>query len=150
MLNIQTVATTESGLFIRTFGSTTSPTRFGLSVKVAQDLDKAIVIYGLEVAKVNFEVRGNGNVFARKYTTTLANPFPDYVFAADYKLLSFTDLRSYVATNNRLPNMPSAVQVEAEGADLGELNRLLVEKVEELTLYILQLEERMKKVENVK
>ena len=46
--------------------------------------------------------------------------------------------------------MPSATQVDTEGADLGELNRLLVEKVEELTLYILQLEERMQKVENVK
>jgi hypothetical protein len=46
--------------------------------------------------------------------------------------------------------MPSAKQVDAQGADLGELNRLLVEKVEELTLYFLQLEERMKKVENIK
>ena len=46
--------------------------------------------------------------------------------------------------------MPSATQVDTEGADLGELNRLLVEKVEEMTLYILQLEERMQKVENVK
>jgi hypothetical protein len=94
LLNLQTTATTESGLFIRTVSATTSPTRFGLSVKVAQDVDKAIVINGLDVAKVNFEVRGNGKVFARKYTTTLTNPFPDYVFTSDYKLLFFTELRS--------------------------------------------------------
>jgi hypothetical protein len=145
LLNVQALAV-DNGLLIKTTGAG----KFGLGLRVATDIEKAIIVYGTDASKINFEVRGNGNVFARKYTTTLANPFPDYVFASDYKLLSFTDLRSYVATNNRLPNMPSATQVDAEGADLGELNRLLVEKVEELTLYILQLEERMKRVENGK
>ena len=143
-LNIQ--STSDNGLYLRT----QIAGKYGLSVKVASDIEKAIIVYGTDATKVNFEVRGNGNVFARKYTTTLASPFPDYVFAKDYNLLSFSDLRSYLATNNRLPNMPSATQVDTEGADLGELNILLVEKVEELTLYILQLEERMQKVENVK
>ncbi len=61
--------------------------------------------------------------------------------------MSFNDLRSYVENNKHLPNMPTAETIEKNGAELVELNRLLVEKVEELTLYILALEERMKLVE---
>lgn len=142
-LNIQAL-NSDNGLFIKTL----TAGKYGIAVKVAQDIEKALMVYGSSSTNVNFEVLGSGEVYARKYTTTLA-AFPDYVFADNYSLLSFNDLRSYLKVNNRLPNMPSAVQVEKEGADLGELNRLLVEKVEELTLYILQLEERMQKVEKV-
>ena len=61
--------------------------------------------------------------------------------------MSFTDLRSYVATNHHLPNVPSAKEYEKNGVDLGEMNRIQLEKIEELTLYILQLEERLTKLE---
>ncbi|PZE15819.1 hypothetical protein DNU06_16230 [Putridiphycobacter roseus] len=91
----------------------------------------------------------NGFVFARKYTTTLAS-IPDYVFEPDYKLLTFDELRVYIEENKHLPNIPSAEQYEETGVDLGELNRLLLEKVEELTLYTLQLEERLSKLEEEK
>jgi hypothetical protein len=94
----------------------------------------------------NFKVTGAGEVFARRYTTTLNN-IPDYVFNPNYKLLSLEELRSYISTNKHLPNVPSANEFAETGVDLGELNRVLLEKVEELTLYILQLEERMKMLE---
>lgn len=96
----------------------------------------------------NFSVNGLGKVFARKYTTTLAN-IPDYVFEKNYQLMSLSDLKLYISTNKHLPNIPSAKEIEAkEGeVDLGELNRLLLEKVEESMLYILQLEERIKALE---
>jgi hypothetical protein len=142
-LNVKTL---ENGLHVQTdvLG------KYGLTVQIKGNSDNAINVYSNNNTTVaNFRVKGSGEVFARKYTTTLA-AFPDYVFDDNYALLSFQELRAYLNTNNRLPNMPSAAQVEKEGADLGELNRLLVEKVEELTLYILQLEERMQKVENAK
>jgi hypothetical protein len=60
------------------------------------------------------------------------------------------ELRSYITTNKHLPNVPSANEFAETGVDLGELNRLLLEKVEELTLYILQLEERTKRLEDQK
>ena len=93
-----------------------------------------------------FNITGEGYVFARRYTTTLLN-IPDYVFAPDYSLLSFQELRDYLRTNRHLPNIPSAKEMEAQPVDLGELTRLLLEKVEESTLYILQLEERIKVLE---
>ena len=97
-------------------------------------------------ADINFKVTGGGEVYGRRFTTTL-NDFLDYVFANDYQLMTYGELRSFIATNRHLPNMPTAAEVEQNGADLGEINRLLVEKVEELTLYILELEERLVEME---
>ncbi|PKP50895.1 MAG: hypothetical protein CVT95_02145 [Bacteroidetes bacterium HGW-Bacteroidetes-12] len=61
--------------------------------------------------------------------------------------MSIGQLENYVTANKHLPNMPTAEQVEKEGADLGEINRVLVEKVEELTLYIIELNKRMELLE---
>lgn len=74
-------------------------------------------------------------------------PFPDYVFETDYDLLPLNRLRRFIEQNHRLPEMPSAVQVEADGLELGEVSVLLVKKVEELTLYILQQDARIEKLE---
>lgn len=86
-----------------------------------------------------FRVMGNGNVFASKIRVSLIQQFPDYVFHKDYDLLSLEDVNDYIAKNKRLPKMPTAENIAKEGMDLGEINRLLVEKVEELTLYLIQL-----------
>lgn len=108
--------------------------------------EASIVISDNLSNKVNFKVFGSGEVYARKYVATINN-FPDYVFKKDYKLLPLNQLRNYISANGKLPNLPSAVEVEENGLDMGETNRLLVEKVEELTLYILQLEDRINKLE---
>jgi hypothetical protein len=141
------VYSTENGMLIRS--TATSALSYGLSVNVAGSV-KAIQVLDQNNNKIrNFSVTGTGEVFARKYTTTLAN-IPDYVFADDYELMTFAELKAFIQTNKHLSNVPSASEYEANGVDLGELNRLLLEKVEELTLYILQMEERLKVVESAK
>ncbi|MEL6865907.1 MAG: hypothetical protein AAFP19_15890 [Bacteroidota bacterium] len=76
------------------------------------------------------------------------NEWPDYVFEAEYELTSLDSLASYIAEEGHLPGMPSAEEVAAEeGIELGEMNRKLLEKVEELTLYILDQEARLKALE---
>lgn len=137
------IRTNDNGLFIQTV----SGAKYGLSVITSALTDNAIQVMGTSGMDRNFAVKANGEVFARKYTTTLAS-IPDYVFLPDYKLLSFGELRSYVQLNRHLPNVPSAIEYEQNGVDLGEMNRLLLEKVEELTLYILQLEERVNTLES--
>lgn len=144
---VNVVSTFDNGLFIRSNSSQGS--KFGLSVRMKNNKHNSIQVVSTNGNDVNFAVRPNGEVYARKYTTTL-NPFPDYVFENDYNLMPLDELRTFVTTNKHLPNIPTAKTVEKEGADLGEMNRLLVEKVEELTLYVLQLEERLKKVETQK
>ena len=136
----------ENGLYIHNTGAGT----YGVSVRTAVNTNDAIRVMGINgsLDEKNFAVKGNGEVFARKYTTTLA-PIPDYVFDLSYKLLPLNELKSYISINKHLPNIPSAKDYETRGEiDLGELNLLLLEKVEELTLYILQLEERTKALEN--
>lgn len=76
-----------------------------------------------------------------------ADPWADYVFEPTYQLMTINQLEEYITTNKHLPNMPTANEVEATGVDLGEINRVLVEKVEELTLYIIALNKRMEQLE---
>ncbi len=132
----------DNGLYLRT----TSSGKFGLSIRSASLTDNAIQVMGTDGATRNFSVLANGQVYARKYTTTLSN-IPDYVFDPSYQLMSFEDLRLYLLANRHLPNVPSASEYTEQGVDLGEMNRVLLEKTEELTLYILQLEERVKQLE---
>jgi len=119
--------------------------KYGMSIKMAgNDADAIRVLNNASVK--SFKVTGGGEVFARKYTTTLNN-IPDYVFAPEYNLMPLSELRTYIQTERHLPNIPSAKVMEAAPVDLGEMNRLLLEKVEELTLYVLELEERLNKLE---
>ena len=68
----------------------------------------------------------------------------------DYKLPTLAEVEQFIAENNHLPNVPSAAEVEANGIQLGEMNAVLIRKVEELTLYIIQLEKRLSELEGKK
>jgi hypothetical protein len=85
-----------------------------------------------------FKVGVNGVVYTHEIVVKLG-AFPDYVFANDYELMELSDLGDYIDKNKHLPNMPSAKEVEEDNIGLGKLQVKLVEKVEELTLYILEL-----------
>jgi len=75
--------------------------------------------------------------------------YPDYVFESGYDLLSLAGLKNFIAKNKHLPNMPSSQVVKKEGVKIFEQNRLLLEKLEEAYLYIINLEERIAKLEKV-
>ena len=104
---------------------------------------------GLYVANtVNVEGSGfftsnlivQGNIESKKVKVT-ATPgsVPDYVFSKNYKLKSLTELEEYIKTNAHLPNIPDAATIETNGQNLGEMQLKLLEKIEELTLYIIDL-----------
>jgi len=76
--------------------------------------------------------------------------WPDYVFDNSYRLMPLQELRNYVGTHKHLPGIPTAATVTDEGFAVGEMNRLLVEKGEELTRYILELDTKIKALENLK
>lgn len=83
-----------------------------------------------------------GTIAARRVKVTQSNPWPDYVFHENYQLPSLNDVATYVAQYKHLPGIPGAAEVDKEGQDLGEMNRKLLEKVEELTLYLIQQEKK--------
>ncbi|MEO8150904.1 MAG: hypothetical protein ABI723_24940 [Bacteroidia bacterium] len=70
-------------------------------------------------------------------------PFPDYVFSKDYNLKSISEVEEHIKTFNRLPGMPGACEVEENGMSVGEMQGKVVEKVEELTLYIIQQQKQI-------
>ena len=94
----------------------------------------------------------NGNVCAKEVRVSLSGSpcWPDYVFAHDYDLMNLSDLKQYIQSNSHLPGVPSAAEVEENGVELGATTEILLQKIEEMTLYILQLEERVQQLENGK
>ncbi|MCF6367125.1 MAG: hypothetical protein L3J35_13120 [Bacteroidales bacterium] len=75
------------------------------------------------------------------------NPWPDYVFDKDYKLISIEKLQEYIKQNGHLPNIPTSEDVKKEGIKLARNQTLLLQKIEELTLYIIEQDKRIKQLE---
>jgi hypothetical protein len=81
----------------------------------------------------------SGQIHAEEVVVDLNVPGPDYVFDNDYKLPSLEEIQNYITTNNHLPEVPSAKEMEEKGINVGEMNMVLLKKIEELTLYLIEL-----------
>jgi hypothetical protein len=83
----------------------------------------------------------NGDIKStRVKVTSNAADWPDYVFHPTYQRPGLMELEAYISKHQHLPGVPSAAAVEKEGSvDLGDMNRILLQKVEELTLYMIEL-----------
>ncbi|KAB5483121.1 tail fiber protein [Flagellimonas hadalis] len=79
-----------------------------------------------------------GRVHAEEVRVDLSVPGPDYVFKEGYDLKSIKEVQNYIKEHGHLPNIPTAKEMEVDGIQLGEMNMKLLEKIEELTLYIIQ------------
>lgn len=90
----------------------------------------------------------NGKITCKEVEVTLSG-FPDYVFETDYNLMSLKEIEAFIALNGHLPNVPSAAEVEENGLGLGEMNKILLEKVEELTLHAIESEKRIAQLEDL-
>ncbi|GAB5418446.1 MAG: hypothetical protein Crog4KO_33400 [Crocinitomicaceae bacterium] len=71
----------------------------------------------------------------------------DYVFDEDYELMPLDEVEIYISEESHLPNVPSQEEVLEEGVDLGEMNVILLEKVEELTLYLIEQNKKIEQLE---
>ncbi len=89
----------------------------------------------------------NGGILCEKVKVIVDVPNSDYVFEPEYKLMTLKDVKDFVNQNKHLPEVPSAACFKEEGYNIGEMDDLLLRKVEELTLYIIQLEEQNKNLE---
>src|SRR5690554_8233377 len=106
------IVTSDNGLSVRS----NVANKYALRLKVSSDNSNVIEAFGSDNAVANFQVTGAGNVYARRYITTL-NPFPDYVFQPDYKLRTFAELREFINTNKHLPNMPTRSEERRVGKE---------------------------------
>jgi hypothetical protein len=93
-----------------------------------------------ENLKVDGNIQSGGNVCAKKFLAKVTpDCVPDYVFEPDYQLMPLAELKAYLTTNKHLPGIPSATEMGTEGQNVSDLQLKLLEKIEELTLYTLQL-----------
>lgn len=89
------------------------------------------------MSSVNMMLSSEGVLFAKEVKVTLED-WPDYVFGKDFRIMSLAETEEYIKSNGHLPGVPSASEIEEDGLSLGEMNRLLMQKVEELTLHIIE------------
>ncbi|PXY39072.1 hypothetical protein DMB65_19535 [Flavobacterium cheongpyeongense] len=76
------------------------------------------------------------------------NTWADYVFAKNYYLKPLTKVEEYIAQNGHLPNVPSAKEITEKGLELGEMAKIQQEKIEELTLYLIQQNKEMEELKS--
>ncbi len=85
----------------------------------------------------------DGKVIVEGLDVQLSGSWPDYVFKEDYKLRSIPELEAFINENGHLPDVPSAEEMENGVLDLEKMNTLLLQKVEELTLYVIELKKEV-------
>ena len=91
------------------------------------------VQYGILTEKVKVAMSGDPN-------------WSDFVFNKDYKLRALSDIESYIKANNHLPEIPSASEVAKDGIDVAGMDAKLLQKIEELTLYVIQQQKEINKL----
>lgn len=89
----------------------------------------------------------NGKITCQEVEVTLVG-WPDYVFAKDYKLRSLSEVETFINENNHLPDVPSEQEVLKEGVNIGEMNAILLKKIEELTLYMIDLKKENEEIKS--
>ena len=97
---------------------------------------------GIGTTSPDAKLAVNGDIHAEEVRVDLTVPGPDYVFEEDYNLPTLESIESYIRQNKHLPEVPSAMEMEENGIDVGVMNMLLLKKVEELTLHLIELDHR--------
>ncbi len=111
--------------------------------------DNRVGNVGIGTASPDSKLTVKGNIHAQEVKVDLNGAVaPDYVFDVNYKLLTLQEVQEFINKNGHLPNIPSAKDMNEEGVKLKEMNLKLLEKIEELTLYVLKQEKRIKILED--
>lgn len=103
------------------------------------------------VLHTDFKLAVEGKIVASEVVVIPPSGIPgiwaDFVFDSGYNLMPYTELEKYIEENKHLPNVPTEKEMLKEGLDLIKINKDLLRKIEELTLYILDQEKRLKYLE---
>jgi len=88
-----------------------------------------------------YKLTVNGKM--RAHAVKVYTDWADFVFEDTYKLPTLEEVEKYIKENGHLKDIPSATEVEENGIELGEMNKLLLQKIEELTLYVIELRQEV-------
>ncbi len=105
------------------------------------------VAIGTPDALAGYKLSVNGSIKARELVIETIG-WPDYVFAENYKPLPLSEVEKFIQSHHHLPNIPSASEIEKNGVAVGEMQKKMMEKIEELTLHIIELNKRIELLED--
>jgi len=89
----------------------------------------------------------NGDIYANELTVN-DDLWPDFVFAPDYNLRKLEEVEEFIAQNGHLPDVPNQAEVLENGHKVAAMDAILLQKIEELTLYIIELNKKIEQLEN--
>lgn len=93
----------------------------------------------------NWKLAVNGKIRAKEIKVETG--WSDFVFESDYKLPTLEEVEEHIQKNGHLKDIPSAKEVEENGVLLGEMDSKLLQKIEELTLYMIEMNKKIQKLE---
>ena len=94
-----------------------------------------------------YKLAVGGDIIAERVVVKLQANWPDYVFTPSYHRASLQEIEKYINQNHHLPNIPSAQEVSEKGIDIGSMNTKFMEKIEELTLYLIEQNRKLEALE---
>jgi hypothetical protein len=103
------------------------------------NFNSGIVSIGTATAPAGYKLAIGGKMVAEEVVIKLQTNWPDYVFEPTYELPPLAELETFILTNKHLPGVPTDEEVKKDGVSVGEMNTILLKKVEELTLYLIDL-----------
>jgi len=89
----------------------------------------------------------DGKIICEEVKVQTSAAWPDYVFEKDYQLMELTELSRYINTNKHLPGIPNADEIGNNGVSMGEMTRLMMEKIEELTLHLIDQNQKIEELQ---
>jgi hypothetical protein len=99
---------------------------------------------GIGTSNPAYKLSVNGTIQSKELI--VESGWADYVFDKNYKLLTLDEVETFIKQNNHLPNIPSAKEIEEKGLHLGDTQRRMMEKIEELTLYVIELKKEIEQL----
>jgi hypothetical protein len=90
-----------------------------------------------------FKLAVNGKILTEEVEVRFRGDWPDYVFGKEYKKMKLMEVENYLLDHHHLPGIPSSAEVKANGYNLGDMDAKLLQKIEELTLYIIELQKKV-------
>lgn len=108
------------------------------------------VAIGTSSVPTGYKMAIDGKLITEEVKVQLSGNWPDYIFKEDYDLPTLEEIQKHIKEKGHLPNIPSAKEVKVNGIELGEMNKLLLEKIEQMMLLMIQQEKRIQLLENQK
>ena len=109
---------------------------------------------GIGITSTNFLPVGyllavDGKIISEEVRVEMSSDWPDYVFKNDYALTPLDVLENQIKEKGHLPGIPSAKEVKANGVELGDMQKRMMEKIEELTLYLIEANKKIVRLEKL-